>query len=120
MIACETSNPRLEDFQANGLLGMLREADLQRLAPQTLLVDLETDTVLQSAGQVVVDTWFPCGSAMASFSVSLGTSPAAAVEVALIGREGAIGGIVSNGHLPSFATARVRNSGRFLQIKTTA
>ncbi|MDT6942228.1 Crp/Fnr family transcriptional regulator [Brucella pseudogrignonensis] len=43
-----------------------------------------------------------------------------AVEIALIGREGAIGGIVSNGSLPAYATAIVRNAGRFYRIKTSA
>jgi CRP-like cAMP-binding protein len=43
-----------------------------------------------------------------------------AVEIALIGREGAVGGIVSNGSLPAYATAIVRNSGCFVWIKTAA
>ncbi len=42
------------------------------------------------------------------------------VEVALVGREGAIGGVVSNGRLPAFATSQVRAAGRFLRIKTSA
>ena len=42
------------------------------------------------------------------------------VEVALVGSEGAIGGIVSNGHLPAYSTAQVRHGGRFLRIKTSA
>src|SRR5690606_22716 len=43
-----------------------------------------------------------------------------AVEVALVGREGAIGGIVSNGNVPAYATAMVRTSGRFLRVKTAS
>jgi hypothetical protein len=43
-----------------------------------------------------------------------------AVEVALVGREGAIGGIVSNGNVPAFANSEVRASGRFLRIKVSA
>ena len=34
--------------------------------------------------------------------------------------EGAVGGIVSNGHVPAYATAQVRFGGRFLRVKTTA
>jgi hypothetical protein len=42
------------------------------------------------------------------------------VEVALVGSEGAVGGIVSNGNVPAFATCHVQASGRFLRIKTSA
>ena len=75
--------------------------------------------ILQHAGDCVVHTWFPCGEAMAVFCVSTGPDDNA-VEVAVVGREGAIGGIVSNGQLPSYSTAVVRSSGPFLRIKTTA
>jgi CRP-like cAMP-binding protein len=40
--------------------------------------------------------------------------------VALIGREGAVGGIVSNGSLPAYANAVVRVGGQFFRIKTAA
>jgi CRP-like cAMP-binding protein len=43
-----------------------------------------------------------------------------AVEVAVVGREGALGGIVSNGRLPAYATSYVRFGGQFLRIKTAA
>jgi hypothetical protein len=103
----------------NGLLAKLREDDRVRLAPHMMLVDLQAKSILQRAGEDVVDTWFPCGSAMAAFSVWIDDgSPA--VEVALVGREGAVGGIVSNGNVPAYATCQVRASGRFLRIKTAA
>lgn len=72
--------------------------------------------VLQQAGDEVVDTWFPCGPSMACFCVSAQDGDGF-VEVALIGREGAIGGIVSNGQVPSYATARVLYGGQFLRVK---
>jgi hypothetical protein len=84
-----------------------------------LAFELKPREILQEAGEEVVDTWFPCGSAMAAFCVGTNRN-ADAVEVALVGREGAIGGIVSNGHVPSYATAQVRFGGRFLRIKTSA
>jgi CRP-like cAMP-binding protein len=113
-----TPTPTQSDLLSNDLLGKLTEADRQRLAPHMQVRDLQTDYVLQAAGQEVFDTWFPCGSALASFCV--GHATGAAVEVALVGREGAIGGIVSNGHTPSFSEAQVRSSGRFLRIKVSA
>jgi hypothetical protein len=37
-----------------------------------------------------------------------------------VGSEGAVGGIVSNGNIPAFATCHVQASGRFIRIKTAA
>jgi CRP-like cAMP-binding protein len=111
--------PREEDLLGNALLGTLREADRAKLVPHMMLVELKPKDILQEAGEEVVHTWFPCGAAVASFAVRI-TGSDRAIEVAVVGREGAIGGIVSNGHLPSYSTACVRNGGRFLRIKTAA
>jgi CRP-like cAMP-binding protein len=111
--------PSPADLVANGLLSTLSEADRRLIAPQMMVFDLEAGRSLQRTGDDVVDTWFPCGSAMAAFCISTNDGENN-VEVALIGREGAVGGIVSNGQVPAYATAAVRNSGRFLRIKTSA
>jgi CRP-like cAMP-binding protein len=108
-----------EDLAANALLAKLRDDDRLRLAPHITALDFEAKDILQRAGDDVVDTWFPCRSAMAAFSVWIGDD-GPAVEVALVGREGAIGGIVSNGNVPAYATCVVRSRGRFLRIKTAA
>jgi Crp-like helix-turn-helix domain len=111
--------PRLDDFVENALLAKLRDQDRQRLAPHATVIDLDAKSILQRAGEDVIHTWFPCRSAMAAFSVWVDDgSPA--VEVALVGCEGAVGGIVSNGNVPAFATCQVRAGGRFLRIKTAA
>ncbi|GLU28184.1 Crp/Fnr family transcriptional regulator [Brucella sp. NBRC 12950] len=109
----------LQEFSDNLLLMMLSESDRQKLSPHTMVFDLEALTILHKAGDDVVNTWFPCGPAMASFQRWIDADNSA-VEIALIGREGAVGGIVSNGSLPAYATAIVRNSGRFYRIKTAA
>jgi CRP-like cAMP-binding protein len=113
------TTPTRDDLASNALLSKLSEGDRARLAPHMLVFDLKPLHVLQSAGETVVDTWFPCGSAMAAFCVGANHNETA-VEVALVGNEGAIGGIVSNGQLPAYATAQVRFAGRFLRIKTSA
>ncbi|MBF7015398.1 Crp/Fnr family transcriptional regulator (plasmid) [Novosphingobium resinovorum] len=112
------SAPTPEELAGNALLATLSDSDRERLMPHMLVFDLKPHAVLQKAGGEVVDTWFPCGPAMAAFCVRLKDGPA--VEVALVGREGAIGGIVSNGNVPAFATAQVMYGGRFLRIKTAA
>jgi hypothetical protein len=111
--------PTAADLAGNDLLGKLNGADLARLKPHLLVYDLESGDTLQQAGQDVVDTWFPCGAAMAGFRVTT-NGGGNAVEVAVVGREGGLGGIVSNGRLPAFASSQVRFSGRFLRMKTAA
>lgn len=110
--------PSEDDLRRNGLLATLSDADRARLAPHMIIVDLDAPDMLQHAGDEVIHTWFPCDSAMAAFCIAIDDENS--VEVALVGSEGAIGGIVSNGHVPAFATAQVRFSGRFLRIKTSA
>jgi hypothetical protein len=111
--------PLLEEISQNALLARLQEADRIRLQPHFMVFDLSQNDILQKAGDEVVETWFPCASAMASFNVWV-DEDRPGVEVALVGREGAIGGIVSNGHVPAFASASVRTGGRFLRIKVAA
>jgi hypothetical protein len=113
------TTPLIQDLAGNALLGKLRDDDRRRLAPHMMVLDFQPKHVLQRAGDEVVDTWFPCGSAMAAFSVWVDDDNPA-IEVALVGREGAIGGIVSNGNVPAYATSQVQSGGRFLRIKTAA
>lgn len=110
--------PSKSDLAQNGLLAVLVEEDRARLAPQMAMVNLAAGTVLHHAGDDVVDTWFPLGAALAAFSLAVEGGDA--IDVALIGREGAIGGIVSNGSLPAYSTALVRSPGRFVRIRTAA
>lgn len=100
----------------NLLLGRLAPEDRQRLARHLIARQMEAGDTLQKSGDDVQNTWFPCGAACGGFRVSAedGGNP---VEVANIGREGAIGGIVSNGRVPAYATAEVRVPGWFLMIR---
>ncbi len=106
------------DMAQNGLLAVLVASDRARLRRQMTVRDMEAGAVLHRAGDDVVDTWFPLGAASAAFCVV--DVDGEAMDVAQIGREGAIGGIVSNGHLPAYSTAVVRFAGRFIRIRTTA
>jgi hypothetical protein len=111
--------PFIEELAENVLLAKLRDDDRRRLAPHMTMMDFQAKRILQRAGDDVVDTWFPCRSAMAAFSIWIDDDNPA-VEVALVGCEGAVGGIVSNGNVPAYATCQVRSGGRFLRIKTAA
>lgn len=111
--------PVVSELMENALLAKLRDIDRERLAPHLMRTDLRSQNLLQGAGDDVIHTWFPCGSAAAAFAVWIDHDNPS-IEVAVVGREGALGGIVSNGSSPAFATWRVQAGGRFLRIKTAA
>jgi CRP-like cAMP-binding protein len=112
------TTPTQDEMAQNGLLAVLVEEDRERLRIQMMRLDMEAGAVLHHAGDDVVDTWFPLASASAAFCIN--DIDGEAMDVAQIGREGAIGGIVSNGHLPAYSTAVVRFPGRFIRVKTVA
>ncbi len=85
------------------------------LEPHFETVRAESGAVLQTEGTSVNFAYFPCGASLASFEVLL--RDGAAIETAMIGREGAAGGIVSHGYLPAYARATVRHPGKFLKVE---
>jgi hypothetical protein len=113
------SAPLLGELDGNALLAKLLEDDQRRLLPHLMVFNLKSSDVLQDAGRDVAHTWFPCDSAQAAFTIWVDENNPA-IEVGLVGREGAVGGIVSNGNAPAYATSLVRTGGKFLRIKTSA
>jgi CRP-like cAMP-binding protein len=112
------ATPTHAEMAQNGLLAVLVEEDRERLRTQMMRLDLEAGALLHRAGDDVVDTWFPLASASAAFYID--DIDGESMDVAQVGREGAVGGIVSNGHLPAYSTAVVRFPGQFIRIKTVA
>jgi biotin operon repressor len=115
----QMTSPTAADMAENALLATLRQEDQQKLAPHMMKLELRKNDSLQKAGEEVLDTWFPCGAATASFCVWADDS-SPAVEVGMVGREGAVGGIVSNGRVPAFSSSVVIAGGTFLRIKISA
>ena len=101
----------------NNLLACLRAADLEFLKPIWEVRSAQEGEVFFDPGQPVDLTYFPCGGSLVSFRVLL--PDGGVVETGLVGREGAVGGIVSHGHLPAFARAIVQYPGIFLKIRTS-
>jgi len=101
----------------NNLLRSLHSDDLALLEPFLQDWHGEAGAVLVEPGDDVQFAYFPCGPSLCSFVVVL--DDGRAVETAMIGREGAAGGIVSQGRLPAYARAVVQFPGRFLRISTT-
>jgi CRP-like cAMP-binding protein len=102
------------DEIGNNLLRSLRREDFALLEPSLQTWSGEAGAVLFEPGDEVQFAYFPCGPSLVSFVVVLENG--LAVETALIGREGAAGGIVSHGHLPAYTRAEIQYPGPFLRI----
>lgn len=108
----------VSDGTGNNLLRALSERDLALLQPLMEEWEGQLGTVLFNPGEPVQQVYFPCGPSMISYLVVLENGQS--VETALIGREGAVGGIVSQGRLPAYARAEVQFSGLFLRMESAA
>lgn len=102
--------------RANRLLASLSPRDCKFLEPHLKLVALAGGSTLFEPGDDVHTTYFPNQRTMVSL-LSI-TREGDAVEVATIGREGAVGGIVSSGHKPAFTRAQVQIGGPAYTIAT--
>lgn len=110
----ESVRQMAEDPSANNLLNALRPNDWTLLQPHLEEWSAPTGYILHEPGDDVRQAYFPRGSALISYLVVL--TDGQAIETALIGREGAVGGIVSRGRLPAFARAEVQLGGLFFRI----
>ena len=106
----------LSQLSQNRLLATLSDAQRKLLLPFTEIVELEAGMILVESGDDVVYTYFPTSGAV--IALILVMEDGSVAEAATIGREGAIGGIVSAGHKPAFARALVQLSGNSLRVET--
>ncbi|MCS0494994.1 Crp/Fnr family transcriptional regulator [Ancylobacter mangrovi] len=100
----------------NNLLGALRPADFNLLKTHLRRIDRRPGAVLYEPGDEVRHVYFPCGPTLISFMVVL--DEGRPVEITPVGREGAVGGIVSQGRLPAYARAVVQIGGPILRLDT--
>jgi CRP-like cAMP-binding protein len=107
-----------EAFSGNRLLSTFPQEARALIEPFGTIVTLEAGQVLHSRGSEVTDTYFPFGTAMVSLVVEL--PGGRSIEVASIGHEGAVGGIVSCGNAPAFSRAQVLVGGPALQVPVEA
>ncbi|NYZ52621.1 Crp/Fnr family transcriptional regulator, partial [Escherichia coli] len=77
----------------NNLLRRLNAADYELISSHLAMVEAEAGELLYSPGDDVQIVHFPCGPSLASFMVA--NEDGRDVETILVGREGAVGGIVS-------------------------
>jgi Crp-like helix-turn-helix domain len=101
----------------NNLLNHLQPKDFEIIAPHLKQVHSKPNEILYEQGQNVGTVYFPCGPTLVSFLIS--TEDGGAVETMLVGREGAVGGIVSQGKLPAYSRIMVQFGGEFLTLPIT-
>nr|WP_245432865.1 Crp/Fnr family transcriptional regulator [Mesorhizobium loti] len=102
-----------EDLE-NNLLRALKPGDWAVLQPHLEDWSASSGTLIHEPGDTVRHAYFPRAASLLSYFVDL--SDGQGIETVLVGREGAIGGIVSQGRLPAFARASVQVGGSFWRI----
>jgi CRP-like cAMP-binding protein len=101
-------------FAENRLLSTFPNELRHLLDGKARLIELETGATVLRRGVNVDSSIFPFGPAMISLVVEM--EDGRSVEVASIGREGAVGGIVSCGNIPAFSRAEVMVAGPAIRI----
>ena len=117
MTSVERRSTSVESRPQNNLIRALRSDDYALIAGQLTPWDSSNNHRLYSPGQHVETVYFPCGPSLVSFRISNGSGRD--VETVLVGREGAVGGIVSEGHLPAYTEIVVQFGGPFVLLKTS-
>jgi DNA-binding transcriptional regulator YhcF (GntR family) len=98
----------------NNLLRRLNEADFALIAPHLARQEADANALLYNPGDNVEIVHFPCGPSLASYLVA--NEDGRDVETILVGREGAVGGIVSQGFLPAYTRIMVKFGGPFVRL----
>src|SRR3954463_2799139 len=110
-----TSNAtEIDSRPTNNLLRRLSHADYALLAPHITVDTAGASELLYNPGDDVQVVHFPCGPSLATFLVP--NEDGRDVETILVGREGAVGGIVSEGFLPAYTRICVKFGGPFARI----
>jgi Crp-like helix-turn-helix domain len=106
------------DYGANNLLARLHRSDLELILGHLKPVHKPPDEVIYDHGMNVGVVYFPCNVTLASFVVSI--EDGSTIETLIVGREGAVGGIVSQGNLPAYCRIMVQAGGDFLTLPIPA
>ncbi|HTW33488.1 MAG TPA: Crp/Fnr family transcriptional regulator [Rhizomicrobium sp.] len=100
------------------MLDSLSPRDRHILTPDLRPLTLDRGDVLLEPGEDVVQIYFPGPGTIAALVLHLHDGKSA--EAAMIGMEGAIGGIISNGDKPAFAHGVAEIAGPALRLSTDA
>lgn len=92
-----------EAFAGNHLLSTLSPSDRALIEPFGTMIQLDAGDTVLNRGEQAQASLFPIGPTLISMALDL--PGGRSVEVLLIGRRGAVGGIVSCGQAPAFTRA---------------
>jgi DNA-binding transcriptional regulator YhcF (GntR family) len=98
----------------NNLLRRLSASDFALIASHLVHEEAQAGDLLYNPGDDVEIVHFPCGPSLASFMVP--NEDGRDVETILVGREGAVGGIVSQGYLPAYTRIMIKFGGPFVRL----
>jgi len=107
-----------EAFAGNRLLSTFSREARALIEPFGEMMELGAGDIVLTRGDQVRASLFPVGSTMISMTIEL--SGGRTAEVASVGREGAVGGIVSCGHAPAFSRAEVLMPGAAFKVPMDA
>ncbi|MCR6733718.1 MAG: Crp/Fnr family transcriptional regulator [Afipia sp.] len=105
------------DRPFNNLLRRFSAADFALIEPFIEMAEAQADDLLYNPGDDVETVHFPCGPSLMSFVVP--NEDGRDVETILVGREGAVGGIVSQGYLPAYTRIIVKVGGRCARLRVS-
>jgi hypothetical protein len=98
----------------NNLLRRLSAGDFGLIAPFLVNDEADAGDLLYNPGDDVNTVHFPCGPSLATYLIA--NEDGRDVETILVGREGAVGGIVSLGYLPAYTRITVKFGGPFVRL----
>jgi DNA-binding transcriptional regulator YhcF (GntR family) len=98
----------------NNLLRRLNDPDFALIAPHLSQGEANAGDLLYNPGDDVETVHFPCGPSLVSYLVP--NEDGRDVETILVGREGAVGGVVSQGYLPAYTRIIVKFGGPFARL----
>jgi DNA-binding transcriptional regulator YhcF (GntR family) len=114
MLTQPDSAAEINSRPRNNLLRRLDRADFALIEPYLSQQEAAANDLLYNPGDDVDVVHFPCSAALATYLVA--NEDGRDVETILVGREGAVGGIVSNGFLPAYTRIIVKFGGPFVTL----
>jgi hypothetical protein len=114
MLTRREAAAEVSDRPFNNLLRRLNRADFALIETSLSAAKCAPNDLLYNPGQHVETVYFPCGASLVSYVVP--NEDGRDVETILIGREGAVGGIVSHGYLPAYTRIYVKFGGPFVRL----
>jgi len=109
---------RVQSSVRNRLLDTLSPGNRALIEHDLEVLEVERGEILFKPGEEVVHTYFPGEGTVTSILLDLQEGTVA--EAAMIGAEGAIGGVVSEGNKPAYGRGVVQIGGTMLRLSTKA